>query len=97
VQPIKLDAGMTEEVSRSAAGFVFAGIGFAWREWGNRDTPEASAEQRKILARVIANYATKYGWTSELDDIILLVTVIGTYNMQCARAPRFNEKKEAAK
>jgi hypothetical protein len=84
---------MTEEVSRAASGMVFMGIGGAWRHWGDRDTPDPSAEQRKILAKVIANYATKYGWTSELDDLILLVTVIGTYNMQCVRAPSISEQK----
>lgn len=92
-----LDTGMTDEVARAASGMVFTGINAGWRHFGDRDAPDPSSEQRKILARVIANYALKYGWTSELDDMILLVTVIGTYNAQCARAPLIVKKKEGEK
>lgn len=95
--PAAIDRGMTEEVARSAAGFAFVGMAAAWRHFGDRDTPDPSNEQRRLLAKVIANYAIKYGWTSELDDMILLITVLGTYNMQCAKAPLLSEKKAAPK
>lgn len=83
-------APMSLDVARGTAGSFFLLNSSAWSMLGDRDPRylEPSDEERRLLSGVFASYAERYGWTKELDDAILLGTVLLVYNARCFKAPR---------
>ena len=87
-------APMSLEVSRGTASSLFLLNSSAWSLLGDRDPRylEPSDEEQRLLSKVFASYAERYGWTKELDDAILLGTVLLVYNARAFRAPRKQPK-----
>lgn len=87
---------MSVEVSRGTAASAFLLMQSGWSLLGDREPAacEPSDEEMRLLSKVFASYAERYGWTKELDDAILVGTVLLVYNARCMRAPK---KKDKAK
>lgn len=87
---------MSVEVARSAVSTFFLMNQYAWDIFGDRDLAdtEPSPKEIELLTKVVSRYAEKYGWTRELDDALLVGTVLIAYQARAARAPTRAKKKE---
>lgn len=90
---------MSLEVSRGTAASAFLLMSSGWSMLGDRDPKylEPSDEEMRLLSRVFASYAERFGWTHELDDAILLGTVLLVYNARANRAPKKTPAKTLPK
>lgn len=87
------DAGsVTGFVASSTAASVFLLTKTGWSIFGDRVHVEPDAEESALMTKVITSYAQRYGWTQEMDDALLLGTVLLSYNARCFRAPKKDGK-----
>lgn len=75
-------------IATSTASSAFLMTKTAWSIFGDRQHVEPTSEEHELLTKVIGSYAERYGWTREMDDALLLGTVILAYNARCYRAPK---------
>lgn len=85
---------MSMEVARGTAASAFLLMQSGWSILGDRDPKglEPTDEEMRLLSKVFGSYAERFGWTHELDDAILLGTVLLVYNARASRAPRKKPK-----
>lgn len=82
------EAKITGFIATSTASSVFLMNKTAWSIFGDREHVEPTTEEMELMTKVIGSYAERYGWTRELDDALLLGTVLIAYNARCYRAPK---------
>ena len=86
------EAKITGFIATSTASSVFLMNKTAWSIFGDREHVEPTSEEMELMTKVIGSYAERYGWTRELDDALLLGTVLIAYNARCFRAPKKGDK-----
>jgi len=87
--PVKSEeTKITGFIATSTASSVFLLNKTGWSIFGDREHVEPTTEEMELMTKVIGSYAERYGWTRELDDALLLGTVLIAYNARCFRAPK---------